>query len=38
LSITPSLALDGDDVFSATMTPLKPSARLGSFSLKKSAK
>jgi hypothetical protein len=35
LSITPSLARDGDDVFSTAMPPLKPLARLGGFSLKK---
>jgi hypothetical protein len=33
--ITPSLAQGGDDVFFAAMPPLKPSARLGGFSLKK---
>jgi hypothetical protein len=38
LSITPSLVRGGDDVFSATMPSLKPSARLGGFSLKKLAK
>jgi hypothetical protein len=38
LSITPSLAWGGDDVFSTTMPPPKPSARLGGFSLKKLAK
>jgi hypothetical protein len=30
-----SLARDGDNVFSATMPPLKPLAWLGGFSLKK---
>jgi hypothetical protein len=35
LSITPSLARGGDDVFSAAMPPPKPSAQLGVFSLKK---
>jgi hypothetical protein len=39
LSITPFLAWDGDDVFSAAMPALKPLAQLGGFSLKnKSAK
>jgi hypothetical protein len=35
LSITPFLARDGDDVFSAAMLAPKPSVRLGGFSLKK---
>jgi hypothetical protein len=35
VSITPSLAQGGDDVFFAAMPLLKPSARLGGFSLKK---
>jgi hypothetical protein len=35
LSMTPFLARDGDDVFSAAMPTPKPSARLGGFSLKK---
>jgi hypothetical protein len=35
VSITPSLARGGDDVFSAAMHPPKLSARLGGFSLKK---
>jgi hypothetical protein len=38
LSMTPFLARDGDDVFSAAMPTSKPSARHGGFSLKKSAK
>jgi hypothetical protein len=35
LLITPSLAQDGDDVFSAAMHPPKPLVWLGGFSLKK---
>jgi hypothetical protein len=35
LSITSSLTWGGDDVFFAAMPPLKPSAQLGGFSLKK---
>jgi hypothetical protein len=33
--MTPFLAQDGDDVFSAAMPAPKPSARHGGFSLKK---
>jgi hypothetical protein len=35
LSITPFLAWDGDDVFSAAMSAPKPLAQLLGFSLKK---
>jgi hypothetical protein len=35
VSITPSLAWGGDDVFFVAMPPTKLSARLGVFSLKK---
>jgi hypothetical protein len=38
LQITPFLAWDGDDVFSAAMPTSKLLAWLGGFSLKKSAK
>jgi hypothetical protein len=35
VSITPSLARGGDDVFSATMPPSKPLVWLGGFSMKR---